>query len=262
MLTKLYTISLVRESDAPYLLDLQLFLGKKMILGKAEGTVNYAEDVIVGGLAREKLETSCEWVSKLLDENIDLSALRSVATKGEIQYLKTRNAASIESARRSKTITQSKGWATVHPLFSRNVDNCESERANMLARVSGFRPQETVFEIGKRGNGGAAAEIMKKRRMTVNEQRKKQETRQGSEKEEALEVGEDDLTLPEETRRMSSDGSASQDNENSVNSASDDELEVTFSQSASQSRNKSNDYKDSNFFMSYTPSLTNLAEER
>ena len=43
----------------------------------------------------------------------------------------------------------------------------------MLARVGGFRPQETVFEIGKRGPGAEAAEVMRKRREKVELRGKK-----------------------------------------------------------------------------------------
>ena len=140
-----WSYSLVRDSDAPYLLDLQLFLSKRLVLGCDGGSEpNYTEDVVIGSLTRDRLERNCEWVSKLLDEDDDLQALRSVATKGEKLYLKTRNAASNESARRSKEITSSKGWMALHPLFNDDTNYVEVERAKMLARVSGFRPQETV----------------------------------------------------------------------------------------------------------------------
>ena len=141
-----WSYSLVRESDAPYMLDLQLFLGKRLILGRNGGdTPNYTEDVVVGSPARDKLERSCELVTKLFGEDPDLSVLRTVAAKGEKLYLRTRNAASSESAKRSKAVVTSNSWAELHPLFNDNTDLAEVARETMLARVSGFRPEQTVF---------------------------------------------------------------------------------------------------------------------
>ncbi|KAK3174340.1 ATP-dependent RNA helicase dbp10 [Lepraria neglecta] len=256
-----WSYSLIRESDAPYLLDLQLFLGKRLILGRDGGQgPNYAEDVVLGGLARDRLATNCEWVSKLLDEDSDLLALRSVANKGEKLYLKTRNAASSESARRSKEVTGSKNWMALHPLFNDDTDYAELERERMLARISGFRPQETVFEIGKRGATSEAAEIMKKRRLTVDVQRQKKQALERMELEGATEPHEDSGIG--KIDNIDADENHSPDNEADMDSASEDELEVTFSQPSSSKENKSNGYKDSDFFMSYTPSTLNLAEDR
>ncbi len=254
-----WSYSLVRDLDAPYLLDLQLFLSKRLVLGRDAGDEpNYVEDVVVGGLVRDRLERSCEWVSKLLDEDDELQALRSVSVKGEKLYLKTRNAASSESARRSKEVTDSRSWMALHPLFNDDVDYSEIERAKMLARVSGFRPQETVFEIGKRGTGGEAAEIMKKRRVTVENQRRKKQALQDAE------LG-DSPDLPaalSKTNVIVEDNNDAPDDEPNMDLASEDELEVTFSQPSSNKENKLNGYKDSDFFMSYTPSTINLAEDR
>lgn len=259
-----WSYSLVRESDAPYLLDLQLFLGKRLVLGRDGGDgLNYAEDVIVGSLVRDQLERSCEGVSKLLGEDSDMLALRSVATKGERLYLKTRNAASSESARRAKGVTASKSWMALHPLFQDETNYAEIERASMLARVSGFRPQETVFEIGKRGATSEAAEVMKKRRRTLDNQRRKKDALQRAE----IEVAAEEIvpnTRVEKLHDLDSDEDEPPELDADMDSASEDELEVTFTQSepTKGGGNKVDGYKDPSFFMSYTPTSTNLAEDR
>lgn len=259
-----WSYSLVRESDAPYLLDLQLFLGRRLILGQDRGNdLNYAEDVVVGSLVRDRLERSCEWVSKLLDEDSDLLALRSVANKAEKLYLKTRNAASSESARRAKEATASRSWMALHPLFQDDINDAETERAKMLARVSGFRPQETVFEIGKRGATSEAAEVMKKRRITVNNQRRKKDALQRAE----LEMTAED-TVPNATVEKPCDLHPSESEPSELDAdmdfASEDELEVTLTQSepTKGAQSKVIGYKDPSFFMSYTPTSINLAEDR
>lgn len=254
-----WSYSLVRESDTPYLLDLHLFLGKPLVLGRDAGrSVNYAESIVVGSVLRDRLERNCEWVAKLLDEDSDLSALRSVAAKGEKLYLKTRNAASSESARRSKDVINSKAWTATHPLFSRNDDVVEIERENMLARVSGFRPQETVFEIGKRGTTSEAAEVMKKRRRTIKaKQQKKRDPKE--EESEKFQIVDENVKVQssepheDETPNFTGDG---------LEDTSEEELEVTLSQPTEEQNSSRNDWKDSAFFMSYTPSTMNLAEDR
>ena len=259
-----WSYSVVRESDAPYLLDLQLFLGKRLVLGQDGGSdLNYAEDVIVGSLVRDRLERNCEWVNKLLDEDSDLLALRSVANKGEKLYLKTRNAASSESARRAKELIASKSWMSLHPLFIDDINNAEIERAKMLARVSGFRPPETVFEIGKRGATSEAAEVMKKRRIMVDHQRRKKDALQRAELETSAE---DIITKPtvEKLHDFGPDETEPPELDPDMDSTTEDELEVTFTQSepTKSDRNEVDGYKDSSFFMSYTPTSINLAEDR
>ena len=259
-----WSYSLVRASDAPYLLDLQLFLSKRLVLGKDEiSEPSYADDVVVGSFVRDRLESNCEWVGKLLDEDSDLQSLRSVAVKGEKLYLRTRNAASTESARRAKEIVVSKAWMGLHPLFSEQIDQTEKERASMLARVSGFRPPETVFEIGKKGQGGEAAEIMRKRRMTIDTQSRKQNTIHERETDSALDKETSPLITkrrPAEREDQLPDSAIDID----MGSASEGDLEITFTNTDDQqSQSKSNgNFRSSEFFMSYTPTATNLAEDR
>lgn len=254
-----WSYSLLRHQDAPYLLDLQLFLSRKLLFGKVdESEPNYAEDLVAGALVRDKVERQCEWVSKILDEDSELSALRSVAAKGEKLYLKTRNAASVESARRAKLVTGSKDWMALHPLFYQATDQAEAKRTDMLARVSGFRPQETVLELSKRGASGEGAEIMKKRRITVDNQRRKHQALQRSD----ADSGRDVEVEPSETATDKQPDEGSQVDDEFADSVSDDELEVTFSQPSKSSRTQRDGYKDSEFFMQYTPKSMSFAEER
>lgn len=255
-----WSYSLVRESDTPYLLDLQLFLGKRLVIGRADAdSVNFVDDIVLGGLVRDKMESSCESVTKLLEEDSDLYALRTVAGKGEKLYLKTRNSASSESAKRSKEVVTSKGWMELHPLFNDDTDMLEIEREKMLARVTGYRPQETVFEIGKRGAQGETGELIKRRRETIQAKRRKLEQAQ-SQKEDM-----ETPSQPSIAKHTDSDSnieiSAGIDAE--MDATSDSELEVTFSQpTGNDSKSKKGDFRDSEHFLSYTPMSLNLAEDR
>ena len=253
-----WSYSLCRDADAPYLLDFQLFLSKRLI-GQDAVNPNYSQDVVIGSFRREQLERNSEWVSKLLDEDENLTGLRSVAVKAEKLYLKTRNAASSESARRSKEVTSSKDWMNLHPLFADNKTDAEMEQATMLARVSDFRPQETVFEIGKRGAGGEAAEIRKRRMIVENQRRKHEVLRHANTDETSRYAKGGDTENPRQPSPNKSDSSGPSAN---MDSASEDELEVTFSQAKLTPNDTFSDFKHSEFFMSYNPSTTNLAEDR
>ena len=254
-----WSYSLVRTSDAPYLIDLQLFLSRRLVVGRDEtANANFATDVVVGSLKRDRLEPNSEWVGKMLDDDADLQALRMVATKGEKLYLRTRNAASVESVRRAKVTTASKAWSQLHTLFSSDLGQADQQKNNMLARVSGYRPQETVFEIGKRGQKTEAADVIQRRRATITNRKSQLDAADGIDSA----LSDDDnsppanKTLPEDVADSNIDVD--------MDAASDSELEVTFThtQDPSAHSGKKGDFKSSDFFMAYTPTTSNLAEDR
>ncbi|KAL4736212.1 ATP-dependent RNA helicase dbp10 [Aspergillus similis] len=272
-----WSYSLVRDADAPYLLDLQLFLGRKLVLGRESDQVNFAEDVAVGSLPRDGLSQTCEWVSRVLDDDADIFAQRAVSTKGEKLYLRTRNAASAESAKRAKQVVASDNWTAVHPLFQDEASNLEAEREKMLARIGGYRPQETIFEVQNRrgGKGGKASEpdealdSIKRVRSTL-EAKKKQRAQA------------EELEATPNTDGAEADGDTFSDLEEADNAnipdnmslASESDLEVTFSSyntTDKSSKSKSTSLSDNTpatsfqnpeYFMSYTPANTSLAEDR
>jgi ATP-dependent RNA helicase DDX54/DBP10 len=266
-----WSYSLVRDTDAPYLLDLQLFLGKRLLLGRESGTSpNYAEDVTVGALLRDKLESAVEWINKLIGDSDDLNALRTVAGKGEKLYIKTRNSASSESAKRAKEVVASKGWNQLHPLFNDETTSAEQARIEMLARVSGYRPQETVFEIGIRGKAGhgEAAEMMRHRREKIVPRRQKEEDGKAAAalaEDEADRFGEDSAP---EAEAVSDDDDEMEvtvtggNGDGNMSEASSQDLEATFSKSTQKGKGRTLSWKDSEIFMSYTPKSINVHEER
>lgn len=261
-----WSYSLINDTDAPYLLDLQLFLGRKIVLGRADGqNTNFAEQVVVGSLQRDTMQSSGEWISKTLDFNADLAALRSVAVKGEKQYQRSRNAASSESVKRAKSLLASEGWTEVHALFSDESSLMEVQREKMLAMVGNFRPQESVFEIGARRGGRKAneeaIEVMRKVRSSLDVKRRKHKAA-GPGVGKAAEPDAEDVAGDK----------ASPDVEifEELSMASESELEVTFSQpQPSQGRTRkrqkdgnSDSFRDSDNFMSYLPTTQNMAEDR
>lgn len=263
-----WSYSLVRDADAPYLLDLQLFLGRKLSVGRAgSDAVNFAQDVVVGSLRNEGLHTSCEWVNKSLEDDVDLAALRSVATKGEKLYQRTRNAASSESAKRAKQLVASQSWSELHPLFNEEADDMEAEREKMLARVAGFRPQESIFEIGARRGGRKNNEdaVEAIRQIRSGFESRKQKALDASNTQTDIFDDEPNGDRPALKENDEDDELSEASFNDAMSEASSNDLEITFSEPQPKHRKSNKDsksFRDPENFMSYHPSNTNLSSDR
>lgn len=160
-----WAYSIVNENELPYLLDIELFLGRKVLLTAmhekkcellkeikgseyVEPKVSYTDRMVVGSFPRASIEVSHEAFEALLRNNYDLKVLRDVATKGEKLYYRTRLAASPESVKRSKELLQTNSWDDQHLLFGPNL---EKEKEKFLAKLNDRRVKETVFEFSKKG---------------------------------------------------------------------------------------------------------------
>ncbi|KAL2175619.1 P-loop containing nucleoside triphosphate hydrolase protein [Thermothelomyces heterothallicus CBS 202.75] len=256
-----WAYALVRESDLPYLLDLQLFLGRRLVVGQEVKEPSYAQDVVIGTLIRAELEDNVEWVKKVLSDEDDLSALKKVTIKAEKLYMKTRNSASSQSVKRAREIIASKSWTQLHPLFG------ESAASALLSKISSFKPQETIFEIGPQGKSAKnkAAEVMRNFRARVGPRRAEKR----DEDAEMADAGDGDVDdglpaqqngrEPEEPDgdRPGAEGPDAWEDD----SDSESELEVTVTSSAKAKKGQTS-FQDPEVFMSYTPRTTSLAEER
>jgi len=260
-----WSYSLVRDSDAPYLLDLQLFLGRKLVIGRESEGPSFNDEVVVGALQRTEVEPNVDWVNRVLEDSEDLSMLRRVAVKAEKLYVKTRNSASAQSAKRAREMVGGAGWSQLHPLFGEEAADKEDARAKMLATISGFKPQETIFEVGDQGKAkgakNAAAEAVRgfrtrvaPRRMTAQEQEMR--------RDKYANYGKDGEGEDESGEEEGEDGEGEFEDEDEVMVDEDDELEVTVSNSASTSKKGQTSFEDPSVFMSYTPRTLNAAEEK
>ncbi|ATY60217.1 dead box ATP-dependent rna helicase [Cordyceps militaris] len=248
-----WSYSLVRDTDAPYLVDLQLFLGKQLVIGQQKEKPSYADDVVVGSLVRNTLEEHVEWFNRVIHDNDDISALQKVSIKAEKLYLKTRNSASSQSAKRAREVVASGAWVQLHPLFGNDVDRGEKARAEMMAKISGFRPNETIFEISRSDkSSNEAAEVMKQIRKRITPRRRPEAVVQ----EEIEDDGMGALTMDDSDEAIVDDAGL-----DAVDDDSDDGLEVTVS-NAGKSKKDRDDWRDADVFMTYTPRTTNVAEER
>ncbi|ROW16586.1 hypothetical protein VPNG_01673 [Cytospora leucostoma] len=272
-----WSYSILQDPDAPYLIDLQLFLGRKLILGQAAGeSPSYNQDIVAGALQRSEIELNVEWLNKLLKDNEDIKVLRQVAGKAEKLYIRTRNSASSESAKRAKEIVTSKGWNQLHPLFGGD-DDVEKARNEMLARIGNWRPKETIFEVKmgtKKAGSTPAADIMRKIRAKITPRNQVAQDAAAEKAEEDVEMGDapahDDASDADDVD--SDDESVGQEGVPALDSGdeddmSDSDLEVTVSKYADgeikgAKKDGKKSSKDSEFFMSYTPRTINAQEEK
>ncbi|EWC45374.1 ATP-dependent RNA helicase dbp10 [Drechslerella stenobrocha 248] len=267
-----WAYSIVRLEDMPYLLDLQLFLGRKLVTdgassiaqGKRKEEFDFANDIIVGALKRDALERCTEAIIRVVGASHDLAAMKEVAARGEKLYQKTKAAASTESVKRSKEIVAGKDWMSVNPIFADEVDVMEIEKADMLKRLANYRPQETVFEIGQRGvSRSEGANVMKSRRQKIKIKSKTQDA-------EVLELptsqpgsrvaGDDDEEMGDAWEDMDEDAPEASTIEVDMSSADEDELETVFKTKRSKA-SKAKSFQDPDHYMAYTPT-TSLAEDR
>lgn len=253
-----WSYSLVRDTDAPYLLDLQLFLGKKLVVGQEDGKASFTDDVVVGALKRDPVETNVEWLNRVLHESEDLRNLRQVAGKAEKLYLRTRHSASSQSAKRGREMVASKGWMQLHQVFGDDVDGMEQARVDMLAKISGFKPNETIFEVshGDRTTSHAAG-VMKELRRKITPRRRQEKEAEEEEEEDFDDLGDG----PTGQLDVESDEGLDDEMDAAELDDSDDDLEVTVSNTGKSNKGKTN-WQDSEVFMSYTPRTINAAEER
>ena len=210
-------------------------------------------------------EHCSEEVGKILSDNDDLAAMRDVAAKGEKQYLRTRNGASTESVKRAKQLANEQDYTKLNPLFEGEVNSSlEQERLNMLAVVSGFRPQETVFEIGKRGTANTElSDLMKKRRAKFD---LKSQLSQDTET-----IQHSNTTRPTNDTNVHAEVDSNSEEELELtrpdvdmDEASDSELELTFAlpDKPSSARKPRSHWQDSEHFMGYQPATMNINEDR
>ena len=172
--------SFVTAAEVPYLLDLQLFLGRPVASEvSAPGEQAYTDSLVLGPFDRDKLDEEAEYVKRLHEEHHHLGTLRDVMRKGQGLYERSKGKASAASYHKTKGMLRDGRWgyagteSGVHPVFLRRSPDAaaklaeEAKRRALLRAVDAFRPAETILEVGARGNAETAA-LMKQRRKALS----------------------------------------------------------------------------------------------
>ncbi|CAG8755013.1 9132_t:CDS:2, partial [Racocetra persica] len=113
-----WAYSLITPEELPHLLDLQLFLGRRLLIGSAtDSTPDYTSDIIIGSFPNDLLGSYMEWVKGKQQEVNDLKSLCDVAKNGYKLFCKSRSSAAPESYKRAKKVIEMNNLNDVHVLF-------------------------------------------------------------------------------------------------------------------------------------------------
>jgi len=172
--------SFVTNTELPYLLDLQLFLGRPpRCTVDEEGDQVYTESLIIGPFERTKIDEDVEYLRSLDDANHSLPSMRAVMTRGHTMYERSKGKATPPSYKRAKEMVKDPKWLLagsdrgIHPVLLRGQNSAqrlaqEQARQSLLRAVNSFTPSETVFEISSKGKANNSnALLMKQRRKAL-----------------------------------------------------------------------------------------------
>lgn len=157
------TLSFIAPDEAPYMLDVHLFLGRGVQFAhnanldkekKLEVWTSIADakesTFVFGDMPNAPLDEEVELLKKTVD-NVDIEKLRQSAKNAHGLYMRTRSVASGQSVSRAKAMLRDeKGGRRrigVHPWFA-DMETEVENRASMLAsQVSSWRPKESAVLI-------------------------------------------------------------------------------------------------------------------
>ncbi|EIN11681.1 DEAD-domain-containing protein [Punctularia strigosozonata HHB-11173 SS5] len=247
--------SFVTNTELPYLLDLQLFLGRPLkseVDDAGVGDSVYAENLVLGTFHRDKIDQEVESIRGLDEINHSLYTLREVMRKGQSMYERSKGKASPASYKRAKAMTKDipgkwglagSAEAGVHPVLLRGRSEAQMEARHtedakkaLLKAVNSFRPAETVFEIGKKGQGsGETAALMKQRRKALEKAKQRAALTSTS---QALVEGQDEGEQED-----------AGENATSIEMADEEDIEAVFG-TEHKNRGKGS-YRDSEYYLSY-----------
>ncbi|KAA1473930.1 DEAD-domain-containing protein [Dentipellis sp. KUC8613] len=249
--------SFVSNTELPYLLDLQLFLGRPIkaeVSASASGSSEsaFTESLVLGIFARDTADEEVEYIRSLDEANHSLPALREVMRKGQGMYERSKGKASQASYKRAKDMLKEPGkWGLVgsgsegglHPVLlvkgkgaaelAKKQDETE-KRKQLLKAVNSFRPSETALEIGSKGKNGNAA-LMQERRKAL----KKAAERAVVYASAAAAAEEEDEDEDEDENDVEG---------GDVEMADEEEIAAVFETSNKKGKEK---YQDSEFYMSH-----------
>ena len=175
--------SFVGRKEVPDVVDLEGFLGRRLINGLVDGWDYenervYTECLVLGTFPRERIDEDVEYIRSLDKVHGSLDTLRQVMCRAQGMYERSKGKASNGSYKRAKEIMSEEWRDVVHPILmfrgggTHEKKGEEENRKKLLGVVSTFRPKETVFEVGSSSKGGLGtgsdvAKLMKERRKAL-----------------------------------------------------------------------------------------------
>lgn len=278
-----WAYSIVGVAELPYLLDLEVFLGRKVLLRsmqekkteilrkrwEADGKesnqftapkVSYTARLVLGSAPQEEVGEKQELCQAILKNDYDLRNQQRVCEKADRMLVKSRQPASAEAARRAKEMVMF-GWEDQNLLFGQNA---ELEKEKLLEKFQHRRRKETVFEM--KGADDYLISLMSKRRRDIAPiQEAATKRRELLEEERTLGLTH---TLEDELERQQGDGleiGFTVKDEELLDGFEDaDELEEKQKAAKREQKKmaKHKSYRDPQFYMSHYASASSIQDQQ
>ena len=260
--------SFLTAPELPYLLDLQLFLGRPLKHRiSAEDVRAWSDSLILGPFPRDAIDQEIESIKSLDAEDSSIQSLREIMRKGHGMYERSKGKASQASYKRAKEMSRdpaSHGLVDtstlMHPVLSHKSAKAagdqvdEEKRAALLKVVNSFTPAETVFEVAHKAHKGkgieTAAALMKERRRALKKAADRAAFASVS-KEESEEEDEEGPTSREVAMADEADIAVCYDKVFPSLAHLMAMQKVFDDQSSKKDRKRNHDYKDSEYYMPY-----------
>eukprot|EP01132_Coremiostelium_polycephalum_P006595 gene6595-8163_t len=155
--------SLVSPDEVAYMIDLHLYLGRKMI-NKLESPEQLEDTSIslYGNIPQNIIDRQTEFVNQQKSSCIELFSLTKTISNAHKKYILNRKGASHESNKRAKLLDKSQ----YHPSLGDKIDNNELIRNDFILSLKTFRPPQTVLEMGNgtKNANNISTQIMQEKR--------------------------------------------------------------------------------------------------
>ncbi|KYR02702.1 putative RNA helicase [Tieghemostelium lacteum] len=282
--------SLVSSDEVPYMIDLHLYLGRRLVNVLSNGEqLSNSNLSFYGNIPQSIIDRENEFVLYQRKECVELLSLTRTIENAHKKYITTRPAASPESHKRSKVLNR----AYYHPQLQDKIGVDEIKRNEFIQGLKAFRPAHTVFEIDPK-KGQSSISIMKEKRkfhsdaiesnikkiklekessatnaLIDNEIEQIQKSKlQNKEKSKSSDDQEDFSDMEDENENDEVD-----EDDEDVNSMQIEEkmksksvynvkIQETEETQPKKKKNSRSTSRDENFFLSNTPSMDRVHEER
>lgn len=144
-----HAYSLVSPDEIPYLFDLQLFLGTRIV--PAASVADHSKETLVLGTAPQKLvDEEQELLAAKHRYHGTLPSLKGVMNNAYKLYRRTRPAPSPESHRRSKDFCGANAVLGIHPMFVALIGEDEMKQSQLVQAIQQYRPKNSHLSLGVR----------------------------------------------------------------------------------------------------------------
>ncbi|KAI7903135.1 P-loop containing nucleoside triphosphate hydrolase protein [Cokeromyces recurvatus] len=241
-----WAYSLVTNDELPYVIDLELFLTRPIVLGGEKEEYDYTSELVMGTMPKDAVIDDKAWATERVNQDAGLEGIYKTAMNAYKLYNRTKPRAAAESYSRAKDIIKKKAFNHLHPLLlsAENTSVVEIERNNMLSAISSFRPSETIFEFGVRGHRKVtpATMMMRERRQTVD---KIISAHKSQEEAEAIKLNKP-VIVRDENKVVESLGGHVEEDELAK------AFNIPISKKEDKKKEKKTNFRDEEYYLSYT----------